>query len=53
MKTITEITTSKATATVLFSDETTRTYKVQYTAAGRRFIKVYGEIIYDFRGMAI
>ncbi|MDD3212064.1 MAG: hypothetical protein PHY64_00190 [Eubacteriales bacterium] len=53
MKNIIIITTGKETASVLFSDETTRSYKVQYTKAGRRFIKVYGEVIYDFDGKAI
>jgi len=39
--------------TVEFSDDTHRSYKVQYTAAGRRYIKVYGKIIYDYNGKAI
>ena len=39
--------------TVLFTDGTTRTYKVQYTQSGRGFIKVYGKRVYDVNGRAI
>ena len=39
--------------TVLFTDETQREYKVRYTEAGRRYIKVYGKVLYDHRGEAI
>jgi len=39
--------------TVLFTDETRREYKVQYTNAGRRYIKVYSKTVYDHRGKAI
>jgi len=56
MKAITEVTKQASKAghvTVLFSDNSQREYKVQYTTAGRRYIKVYGKVVYAHRGDAI
>jgi hypothetical protein len=39
--------------TVVFADGTRREYRVQYTGAGRRYIRVYGKVVYDHRGKAI
>ena len=39
--------------TVVYADGARREYSVQHTRAGRRYIKVYGKVVYDHRGKAI
>lgn len=46
-KQIAEMIKVNETVQVLFIDDTTRTYKIQYTNAGRTCLRVYGKRIYD------